>query len=98
MVKITNGVDTFEVTRGAFETVFKGQGYRILIDHEVVSQVEPGDTEKTEDELFVEEVSKKPISEWNQDEMKRFADINGISLDGVAKVSQAREIIASYLA
>lgn len=97
MVSITNGVDTFEVTKGAFETVFKHQGYKLLSDVQTAPQNALEPVQKTEDELFAEEISKKPITEWSQEEMKRFADIKGISLDGVEKVGQAREIIASYL-
>lgn len=97
MVSITNGVDTFEVTKGAFETVFKHQGYKLLSDVQTAPQNALEPVQKTEDELFAEKISKKPITEWSQEEMKRFADIKGISLDGVEKVGQAREIIASYL-
>lgn len=97
MVKITNGVDTFEVTRGAFETVFALQGYELLSDVQTAPQIESEPVEKSDDELFAEEAAKKPISEWTQEELKRFADIYGISLDGVSKTSQAREIIAGYI-
>ena len=30
MVKITNGVDVFEVTRGAFDGIYSHQGFRVI--------------------------------------------------------------------
>lgn len=101
MVKITNGIDTFEVTKGAYKTVFKAQGYRVLDQSETPAHIasEPGvqDPEKTEDEKFVDEIIEKPIAQWTKEELKRFADINEISLEGVSKVDEVREIIASYI-
>ena len=82
MVKITNGVNVFEVTRGAFDGIYSRQGYTI---------------EKTEDEIFVEEILEKPISQWDKDEVKRFAGIKEIDITGTRNVNEAKEIIKSFL-
>lgn len=100
MVKITNGVDEYEVSKGAFETIFKAQGYRIIDAEDTVSQNASDDLEDgnnaNEDEAFVDEIIKKPVSEWTQEELKRFADVNEISLEGM-KPAQARETIAEFI-
>ena len=63
MVKITNGVNVFEVTRGAFDGIYSRQGYR-LVDEKAESKVSKTfkAPKKTEDEIFVEEILEKPIS------------------------------------
>lgn len=101
MVKITNGIDTFEVTRGAFKTVFQAQGYQVLDDSKTPAHIasESGiqDPEKTDDEKFLDEIVEKPVSEWTKDELKKFADLNEISLDGIHSVNDAREVIKNYI-
>ena len=56
MVKITNGKDVFEVTRGAFDGIYSKQGYTILDEKEASTPVNVPDStpEKTEDEKFLE--------------------------------------------
>lgn len=95
MVKITNGVDVFEVTRGAFDGIYSRQGFKIVIDEVVKSSANA--PEKTEDEIFVEEILEKPISQWNKDEIKRFAAINKIDISGTKNASEAKEIIKSFI-
>lgn len=100
MVKITNGVNVFEVTRGAFDGIYSRQGYTIMNEkaakdaktHEV-----PKAPEKTENEIFVEEILEKPISQWNKDEVKRFAGIKEIDITGTRNANEAKEIIKSFL-
>ena len=52
---------------------------------------------KTEDELFIEAVSEKPISQWSKDEVKRFASIKGVDIAGTKNVNEAKEIIKGFL-
>ena len=100
MVKITNGVNVFEVTRGAFDGIYSRQGYTIVNEkaaegaktHEV-----PKAPEKSEDEVFVEEILEKPISQWNKEEVKRFAAIKEIDITGTKNANEAKEIIKSFL-
>lgn len=100
MVKITNGKDVFEVTRGAFDGIYSRQGYTI-VDEEKVNHNEghtnSGVPEKTEDEIFLEEIIEKPISQWNKEEVKRFAALKEIDIAGTKNVAEAKEIIKSFL-
>lgn len=100
MVKITNGVNVFEVTRGAFDGIYSRQGYTIMNEKAaegVKAPEAPKAPEKTEDEIFVEEILEKPISQWNKDEVKRFAGIKEIDITGTKNANEAKEIIKSFL-
>lgn len=102
MIKITNGVAVLEVTNGAYEGIYRHQGYRPVsakaeekkTEGEQVSKA----PEKTEDELFAEEIVKKPISQWNKDEVKRFAAIKSLDITGTKNANEAKEIIKTFLA
>ena len=96
MVKITNGVNVFEVTRGAFDGIYSRQGYRLIDVDEKVSEM-PVIPEKSEDEIFVEEILEKPISQWNKEEVKRFAAIKEIDISGTKNANEAKEIIKSFI-
>lgn len=96
MVKITNGVNIFEVTRGAFDGIYSRQGYTILND-QVPGQQEIQVPEKTEDEKFLDEIIEKPISQWNKDEVKRFAALKEIDITGTKNVNEAKEIIKDFI-
>jgi len=98
MVKITNGINVFEVTRGAFDGIYSRQGYR-LIDEKTEAKTPkvPKAPEKTEDEIFVEEILEKPISQWNKEEVKRFAAIKKIDISGTKNANEAKEIIKSFI-
>lgn len=96
MVKITNGKNIFEVTRGAFDGIYSRQGYTIL-DEQVPGQQEIKEPEKTEDEVFVDEIIEKPISQWNKDEVKKFAALKGIDISGTKNAGEAKELIKAFL-
>lgn len=99
MVKITNGTNVFEVTRGAFDGIYARQGYTIIEDKKTsedeqnANQV-PG---KSEDEKFLEEIVQKPISQWNKEEIKRFAALNKIDITGTKNANEAKDIIKAFL-
>lgn len=129
MVKITNGINTIEVTRGAFEGIFAKQGFH-LVDDENHCQQKPAsnsngtstgsdnsnansdndndaddnsqanasgsDEEKSEDELFLSEIVEKPISQWNKDEIKRFATLKEINLSDVKNTADAKARIKEF--
>lgn len=98
MVKITNGVNVFEVTRGAFDGIYSRQGYRLVNEKtEAKTPKAPKAPEKTEDEIFVEEILEKPISQWSKGEVKRFAAIKKIDISGTKNVNEAKEIIKSFI-
>ena len=98
MVKITNGKEIFEVTRGAFNGIYSRQGYTILDENKPAEQNEiPNAPEKSNDEKFIDEIIEKPISQWNKDEIKRFAAIKDIDITGTKNASEAKELIKQFL-
>jgi hypothetical protein len=101
MVKITNGVNVFEVTRGAFDGIYSRQGYTIMDEKKaeavVKEEKKQNVPEKTEDELFIEEVMEKPISQWNKEEVKRFAALKELDITGTKNAGEAKEIIKAFL-
>lgn len=98
MVKITNGVNVFEVTRGAFDGIYSRQGYKLVDEKAEANAPEaPAAPEKSEDDIFVEEILEKPISQWNKEEVKRFAAIKEIDISGTKNANEAKEIIKSFI-
>lgn len=99
MVKITNGVNVFEVTRGAFDGIYSRQGYT-LVDEKPVRKVKESKVlvdNRTEDEIFLDEIQEKPISGWNKEEVKRFAALKEIDITGTKNVNEAKTIIKEFL-
>lgn len=95
MVKITNGVNVFEVTKGAFDGIYSRQGYHFI--DETKKAQEDKVLGKTEDELFIEGIIEKPLSQWNKDEIKRFAELNDIDITGTKNAGEAKERIKEFL-
>ena len=99
MVKITNGVNVFEVARGAFDGIYSRQGYTIMNEKPVdkVKEYEAPVDNRTEDEVFLDEIQEKPISGWNKEEVKRFAALKEIDITGTKNVNEAKTIIKEFL-
>ena len=94
MVKITNGVDVFEVTSGAYDSIYCHQGYQKVCEKEKAFVAAAGDMRtQTADEIFIEEIQKKPISQWSKDEVKRYAVARNIDLAGTKSVNEAKDVI-----
>ena len=53
MIKITNGNDTKIVTKGMFENLYSGMGYKIVGDKKELKQVEKPVEVKKEEEKVV---------------------------------------------
>ena len=70
MVKITNGIDVFEVSVGAFEGIYSRQGFKLVKENDLEEKTSEVPV-KSEDEVFLEDVLEKPISQWNKNEVKR---------------------------
>lgn len=98
MVKITNGVNVFEVTKGAYDGIYSHQGYHLLEEHEENNEIVEPAVEKTDDEIFADELVEKPISQWSKEEVKRFASIKNINISGTKNANEAKEIIKSAIA
>lgn len=97
MVKITNGVNVFEVTRGAFDGIYSRQGYTIMDEKNVETVKVHEVPEKTEDEKFLDEIVEKPISQWNKEEVKRFAALKEIDIAGTKNAGEAKAIIKEFI-
>lgn len=97
MVKITNGIDVFEVTSGAYDSIYRHQGYQIVSGNDDQDVFIPegaiAGKEKSADEIFVEELEKKPVSQWSKDEVRRYAAARAIDLSGTKNVGEAKDII-----
>lgn len=94
MVRITNGIDIFEVTSGAYENNFKKLGF-IIMDEEKV-ELEKEVIEETIEEK-PEELIEKPLSEWTKAEVREYAKENDIDLTGTKNVKEAKEVISTFL-
>ena len=104
MVKITNGINVFEVPSGAAKA-YEASGYhvitdsevdKVIIEDEVVEDVEDVANDANDDDRFVEEIMEKPVSQWNGEEIRRYASIKGIDLTGVRTTKQARSAVIAY--
>lgn len=104
MVELTNGVDTFTVPEGAVG-VYKNMGFRPIGGTPDLKHV---DNIKNDGELdgeqvdstgdgYFDELLSKPISQWNQDEIKEFAAAKGYDVSEAKSLKQARAIIKDAL-
>lgn len=55
------------------------------------------EAELSEDDLFVQGMLEKPISEWTKGELKRVAKIKGIDLSNADSTSKARQIVSKAM-
>lgn len=100
MIKITDGVNIFEVTRGAFDGIYSHQGYSVL-EEDIITETEQNEPvtsdNRTDEEIFVEELLKKPISQWNKEEAKEFVTIKGVDVSGAKKLDEVKELIKEFI-
>lgn len=98
MVKITNGINVIEVTNGAFETVYKGQGYHKVAEQQaVVSAPVKDEGQDTGEVDHVTELEEKPVSQWSKAEVKEYAEAKGIDLSGTKNVNEAKDRIKAAM-
>ena len=99
MVKITNYVNTFEVTQGAYDDIFKKQGFDLVEEdkEETIKEEATGKDYISEEEAYIDELMEKPISQWNKEEVKHFAAIKKIDISGTKNANEAKEIIKSFI-
>lgn len=78
--------------------------FDVNLDMEVeVSEAEysksemPVEVELSEDDLFVQGMLERPISEWTKGELKRVAKIKGIDLSNADSTSKARQIVSKAM-
>ena len=102
-VKMSNLLGrTIEVPRGAVKA-YQGLGFVVdeTVATEVVEEVHNedngGEDTLTEDEIFVQELEKKPLSQWNKDEVKQYATICGVDISGTKNAQEAKERIKAFI-
>ena len=93
MVKITNYVNTFEVTQGAYDDIFKKQGFELVEEEKEDKKETIEETKKTNEEAYIEELMEKPISQWNKEEVKTYASLKNIDISKTKNIGEARNII-----
>ena len=106
MVKITNGIKTFEVPSGAV-SAYKTAGFKVVgktskkaepkeKEPQTTEQLEQG-TEGEEGENDFSELLEKPLTKWSKDEVKEFAAANGIDISGTKNANEAKDLIKAFL-
>lgn len=102
-VKMSNLLGkTIEVPHGAIRAY---QGLGFVVDGTVTTEVvevhedavADDEVEMTEDEHFVRELEKKPLSQWNKDEVKRYATICNVDISGTKNAQEAKERIKAFI-
>ena len=100
MVKITNGVNVFEVPAGAYRNTFKKLGYNLISEPKETTRTSPDASgevvEDTSHDEFAE-LLEKPISQWNKREVKEFAAAKGIDLAGTKTIDEAKDRIKASI-
>lgn len=93
MVDITNLVDTYSVTKGAYEDIFKRQGFKPVKEEKEDKKETVEETKKTNEEAYIEELMEKPISQWNKEEVKTYASLKNVDISNTKNIGEARNII-----
>lgn len=93
MVDITNLVNTYSVTKGAYEDIFKRQGFKPVKEEKEDKKEAVEETKKTDEEAYIEELMEKPISQWNKEEVKTYASLKNVDISNTKNIGEARNII-----
>lgn len=101
MVIITNGINEFEVSRGAYESIFRKQGYSIVVDTETEVVEDNKDAAAAEPAKQVdkdaEALMEKPISQWTKNEVKSFIDKKRIDVSGITSFNEVKDRVRKYI-
>lgn len=101
MINITNGINEFEVSRGAYESIFQKQGYSIVVDTETEVVENNKDAAAAEPAKQVdkdaEALMEKPISQWTKNEVKSFIDKKKIDVSGITSFNEVKDRVRKYI-
>lgn len=108
MITVSNGIDTFSITKGAFP-IYKTMGFNIVDEHKVDEHVdEVHDEEKDslnivdesdisdEDAAFLSAIVEKPLSQWSSVEVKKYAGLNGLDISHAKNLKEGKAIIKRH--
>lgn len=80
---------------------YEGLGYTVIEEERKVQKrqhpAESKEVEISEEELFANELEKKPLAQWNKDEVKKYATIRGVDISGTKNAQEAKERIKSFM-
>lgn len=95
MVKITNHIDTFEVSNGAYESIFKAQGFTKVNEDGTNGETYVGHDEApmSDKDKFLMDIVEKPLSQWSKSEVKKYVDLKGIDTTGASTLAEVKEMI-----
>lgn len=101
MINITNGINEFEVSRGAYESIFQKQGYSIVVNTETEVVENNKDAAAAEPAKQVdkdaEALMEKPISQWTKNEVKSFIDKKRIDVSGITSFNEVKDRVRKYI-
>lgn len=101
MINITNGINEFEVSRGAYESIFQKQGYSIVVNTETEVVENNKDAAAAEPAKQVdkdaEALMEKPISQWTKNEVKSFIDKKKIDVSGITSFNEVKDRVRKYI-
>ena len=101
MIIITNGINEFEVSRGAYESIFRKQGYSVVVDTETEVVENNKDAAAAEPAKQVdkdaEALMEKPISQWTKNEVKSFIDKKRIDVSGITSFNEVKDRVRKYI-
>lgn len=93
MITITNGVDVVAVTNGAYEGVYKRQGF-YPVKESAKAKAEP---EQAEAEELVD-LAEKPVSQWSKQELALFVEVNGLEEQTKGmKVNEMKTFVKEFM-
>ena len=109
MITVSNGIDTFTITKGAFP-VYKTMGFKVIGEqHNVNENIESVHDEEEdslnivddseisdEDASFLSAIEEKPISQWSSIEVKKYASLNDIDISRAKNLKEGKAIIKRH--
>lgn len=100
MINIKRGDEELKVSLSAYNSIFKPMGFapvKVVTKRPEMVESVPIESEKTDDEKFIEDIVLKPISSWTKEELSRVVEIKKIDTSSATTVKQAKEIVKQAL-
>lgn len=100
MITITNGIKICDVPNGAYESIYKHQGwYPVKGESKEFTKpsVEEEETQKPVEDVVESNLLEKPIGEWTKDEVATFVKEHDIDTVGATKLNQVKKIVKEWI-